>query len=163
MTTRPSTERSRLDPDPMPRRDFLGIAAFWSAMVAGLLAMVGIGRLPRAAVLPSPSRRFRVQLPESLTPGSPFLPPGRAVAVIRDRDGGVFAISTVCTHLGCIVKEAADGFHCPCHGSRFGLNGELVQGPAPKGLPWLAVTHVSGDMWMVDEDQPVPAGTKVMA
>lgn len=163
MTTKPNTKSSRLDPDPMPRRDFLGLAALWSTIGAGFLAFLGMARLPRAAVLPSPSRQFEVQLPESLAPGVPYLPPGRSVAIIRDKDGGVFAISTVCTHLGCIVKGAPDGFHCPCHGSRFGPDGALTRGPAPKALPWLEVRHSGGDVWIVDEGQAVPLGTKVMA
>ena len=152
--------RSRLDPEPMPRRDFLGLSASWSAAAALLLAVLGIARLPRAAVLPSPSKRFRVTLPEALPPGVPYVPPGRSVAIVRDA-GGVFAISTVCTHLGCIVKQAPDGFHCPCHGSRFGPDGALVRGPAPKALPWLAVTHTGGTTFIVDEGASVPPGTKV--
>jgi cytochrome b6-f complex iron-sulfur subunit len=163
LTTKPGKERSRLDPEPMPRRDFLGLAALSSALGAALLALLGMARLPRAAVLPSPSRRFQVQIPESLAPGMPFLPPGRSVAVIRDADGGVFAVSIVCTHLGCIVKQAPDGFHCPCHGSRFAPDGALVRGPAPKSLPWLEVRHAGGDAWLIDEGKQVPAGTKVTA
>ena len=79
-------------------------------------------RLPKAAVLSSPSKKFRVTLPESLPPGQAFVPPGRSVAIFRD-DEGVYAISTVCTHLGCIVKSTAEGFECPCHGSRFAPDG----------------------------------------
>lgn len=155
-----SKTRSRLDPAPMPRRDFLGLAAAWSAGTALFLAMLGIARLPRAAVLPSPSKKFRVTLPETLAPGAPFVPPGRAVVVVRDAQG-VFAISQVCTHLGCIVKPAADGFHCPCHGSRFGPDGHVVRGPAPKPLEWLAVTHAGGNTFIIDEGTAVKAGTKI--
>jgi nitrite reductase/ring-hydroxylating ferredoxin subunit len=152
--------RSRLDPEAMPRRDFLGLAALWSASAAIVLAALGVARLPRAAVLPSPSKKFRVTLPESLAPGTAFVPPGRAVAILRDPEG-VFAISTICTHLGCIVKQAADGFHCPCHGSRFAPDGGVVRGPAPKALAWLAVTSVGGGTFIVDEGKTVPSGTKV--
>jgi nitrite reductase/ring-hydroxylating ferredoxin subunit len=158
MTTQPM-KRSRLEPEPLPRRDFLGLAALWSAAAAVFLAGLGIARLPRAAVLPSPSRKFRVMLPESLPLGQAFVPAGRSVAIVRDAEG-VFAVSTVCTHLGCIVKIAADGFHCPCHGSRFGPDGHVVRGPAPKPLPWLAVTHTGGTTFVVDEGKAVPPGTK---
>jgi len=147
----------------MPRRDFLGLAALFSALGAAFLAMLGMARLPRAAVLPSPSRKFTVELPPALAPGVPFMPAGRAVAVIRDAEGGVFAISTVCTHLGCIVKETPEGFQCPCHGSRFAADGALKRGPAPKALEWLEVQHAGGDRWTIDEGRSVPLGTKVMA
>jgi cytochrome b6-f complex iron-sulfur subunit len=164
MTTKPATAgaavRSRLEPEPMPRRDFLGLSAAWSASVALLFALFGVMRLPRAAVVPVPSRKFRITLPETLTPGQAFLPPGRSVAIFRDADG-VFAISRVCTHLGCLVKAEADGFHCPCHGSGFALNGSVVKGPAPKALAWLAVSRVAAGTYLIDEGKPVPAGTKV--
>jgi len=159
MTTLPTP--SRLDPEPMPRRDFLGLASLWAAASTMLFALLGMARLPKAAVLASPSRKFRVALPESLTAGQPFVPPGRSVALFRDGDG-VFAISTVCTHLGCIVKTEADGFECPCHGSRFGPDGAVVKGPAPTRLPWRKVS-ISGGLCVVDEDAAVPAGTKVKA
>jgi cytochrome b6-f complex iron-sulfur subunit len=144
----------------MPRRDFLGLAALWSAGLTLLFAAIGSARLPRAAVVPTPSRKFRVRLPEGLPPGEPFLPAGRSVALVRDA-GGVYAVSRVCTHLGCIVKPDAKGFSCPCHGSEFAPDGAVLKGPAPKALPWLAVTHVGGDTYLVDEGRVVDAGTKV--
>jgi cytochrome b6-f complex iron-sulfur subunit len=163
MTTTPTrAARSRLEPPPTPRRDFLGLAALWSALATLLFAALGAARLPRAAVVPSPSRKFRVRLPETLAPGDPFLPPGRSVAIFRD-EGGVYAISRVCTHLGCIVKAEGGGFACPCHGSRFTADGAVVKGPAPKGLPWLAVSRVAGDTYLVDEGKVVTAGTKALA
>jgi nitrite reductase/ring-hydroxylating ferredoxin subunit len=154
--------RSRLEPEPMARRDFLGLAALWSAMATLAFGLLGALRLPRAAVVPSPSRKFRITLPEGLAPGEPFIPSGRPIAVFRDADG-VYAVSTVCTHLGCIVKAEGGGFDCPCHGSRFALDGAVVKGPAPKALPWLSVSAVSGDVFVVDESTTVPAGKKVVA
>lgn len=153
---------SRLAPEAVPRRDFLGLAALWSAGATLLFAFVGLLRLPKAAVLPSPSKRFRVTLPESLGEGEPFVPAGRSVALFRDA-GGVYALSIVCTHLGCIVKTTNHGFVCPCHGSQFAADGTVVKGPAPKGLPWLAVSQSGGDAYVVDEGKPVPPGTKELA
>jgi len=146
MTVTPGPARSRLDPDPLPRRDFLGLASLWAAASATLFATVGMLRLPRAAVLSSPSRKFRVSLPESLAPGVPFLPPGRSVALFREGEE-VHAISTVCTHLGCIVKAAGDGFECPCHGSRFAADGSVVKGPAPKPLAWSRSAGAARACW----------------
>src|SRR5512133_2392838 len=42
----------------------------------------------------------------------------------------VYALSLVCTHLGCTLTASADGLACPCHGSRFGLTGRVLHGPA---------------------------------
>jgi len=150
---------SRLDPEPIARRDLLGLASLWSAGATLLFALVGMARLPKAAVVSSPSRKYRVTLPESLAPGSAFVPPGRSVALFRDGEG-VFAISTVCTHLGCIVKHGPGGFECPCHGSRFDAGGKVEKGPAPSPLVWHKVS-ADGDGWIVDEGTSVPAGTKV--
>ena len=153
-----SPTRSRLDPEIIPRRDVLGMAALLSSASALLFAMFGILRLPKAAVLASPSKKFRVALPEALAAGEPFVPPGRNVGVYRD-EKGVHAVSLICTHLGCIVKASAGGFECPCHGSVFDREGSVVKGPAPRGLPWLKVTS-SGSEWIVDEGANVPPGTK---
>jgi len=151
--------RSRLDPEPVPRRDFLGISALTSFLVAMLFASLGMLWLPKAAVLASPSKKFRVMIPELLAAGEPFVPPGRSVALFRDKEG-VYAISLVCTHLGCIVKPAQDGFECPCHGSHFTADGSVLRGPAPKALPWHSVT-IRGSECVVDESAIIPVGTKV--
>ncbi|GAA3114238.1 FAD-dependent oxidoreductase [Planomonospora alba] len=61
---------------------------------------------------------------------------GRRCAVYRDEDGGVHAVSAICTHLGCVVgfNDAERTWECPCHGSRFGLDGAVLQGPATEPL-----------------------------
>jgi Rieske Fe-S protein len=83
------------------------------------------------------------------------------MAVFRDAEG-VFAVSTVCTHLGCIVKTGPEGFDCPCHGSRFAKDGSVTKGPAPRALAWRHVT-ASGGAYVVDEGEDVAPGTKVKA
>jgi len=152
-------KRSRLEPEPVSRRDFLGLASLWASASAMLFGLIGMLRLPKAAVLSSPSKRFRITLPETLAPGDAFTPAGRNVAVFRDQQG-VFAISRVCTHLGCIVKPTAEGFECPCHGSRYDRDGLVTKGPAPRPLQWLEVKEQGGVLY-VDEGTGVAAGTKV--
>jgi cytochrome b6-f complex iron-sulfur subunit len=161
MTVEARAPRSRLDPEPVPRRDLLGISSLWAAGAAMLFATIGMLRLPKAAVLSSPSKQFKVTLPEALAAGEPFVPPGRAVAVFRGPEG-VHAVSLICTHLGCVVKSAAGDFECPCHGSRFARDGEVTRGPAPRPLPWLKVSF-SGDAIIVDEGATVAPGTQVKA
>jgi len=159
VTSTPTPPRSRLDPEPMPRRDFLGLSSLLTAGAALLFATVGMLRLPKAAVLPVPARKFKVTLPETLAPGVAFQPPGRNVAVVRDGDG-VYAVSLVCTHLGCIVKPSATGFDCPCHGSRFSSDGSVTHGPAPTALQWVEITGAEGS-YTVDESVVVPQGTRL--
>lgn len=54
------------------------------------------------------------------------------VAVYRDEDGALHERSAVCTHLGCIVafNSSERTWDCPCHGSRFGTDGHVINGPA---------------------------------
>ncbi len=158
MTVTPGSSASRLDPEPMPRRDMLGLLSLWSMATALMFATLGMLRLPKAAVLSSPSKTFRVAIPETLPVGEAFVPSGRSVALFKDAEG-VHAISIVCTHLGCIVKPIADGFSCPCHGSSFAKDGSVTKGPAPRALSWLKVTTAGGTV-LVDEGATVPAGTK---
>lgn len=159
MTTKPGEKQSRFDPEPIPRRDFLGLAALGSMTAAFALSIFGMLKLPKAAVSASPAKKFSLALPDTLPVGEAFIPPGRNVAVFRDGEG-VFAISTVCTHLGCIVKTSAAGFDCPCHGSGFTKDGTVRKGPAPKPLPWLKVSKDGGTI-TVDEESKVKTGTKV--
>ncbi len=61
---------------------------------------------------------------------------GDTVAAFRDEDGTLHPLSPTCTHLGCRVSfnTAERSWDCPCHGSRFDLDGHVIQGPATKDL-----------------------------
>jgi glycine/D-amino acid oxidase-like deaminating enzyme/nitrite reductase/ring-hydroxylating ferredoxin subunit len=61
----------------------------------------------------------------------------KKIAAYRTPDGNLIQMSAVCTHLGCIVawNSAAKTWDCPCHGSRFKKEGEVLNGPAQKPLP----------------------------
>lgn len=56
--------------------------------------------------------------------------------VYRDGEGGLHAVSVRCTHLGCLVRwnGAERSWDCPCHGSRFDVDGDVLEGPAVKPL-----------------------------
>jgi glycine/D-amino acid oxidase-like deaminating enzyme/nitrite reductase/ring-hydroxylating ferredoxin subunit len=58
------------------------------------------------------------------------------VAAHRTADGMLHAVSARCTHLGCLVEfnNAETSWDCPCHGSRFGIDGSVIQGPAVRPL-----------------------------
>ncbi|MEV6834788.1 FAD-dependent oxidoreductase [Streptomyces sp. NPDC051133] len=61
---------------------------------------------------------------------------GDRLAVHRDADGALHAVSARCTHLGCLVafNRAERAWECPCHGSRFAVDGTVLQGPAVRPL-----------------------------
>jgi len=155
-------ETERFQP-PQTRRDFLGLAATWSAIVAFVMAMLGAMRLPMPSVFPESSARVKLGRPQQFVPGSTTYFPNHRLWLFRN-DGGFHAISSVCTHLGCIAERAEDGqFHCPCHGSRFDAVGNVKGGPAPKGLVW-AELSVSPEGWLVaDTLKAVPCGTALKA
>lgn len=71
---------------------------------------------------------------ESLRPGEGTVvrAGGKPCAVHRDDQGRLHAVSAVCTHMGCVVafNNAERTWECPCHGSRFAVDGEILQGPA---------------------------------
>ena len=62
---------------------------------------------------------------------------GRPYGVYHDEDGDVHAVSAVCPHMKCLVKwnDAERTWDCPCHGSRFDYDGEVISGPAVEDLP----------------------------
>ena len=63
--------------------------------------------------------------------------------VVRLADGSLTAVSMVCTHLGCDIdwNKTAARFDCPCHGSKFGPTGAVVEGPAEEPLARYPVTE----------------------
>ena len=81
-------------------------------------------------------------------------------AYVVGTSNGVYALSAVCTHLGCITRYKSDEkvIACPCHGSRFDLEGGVVHGPAPRALPWLDVTEDAQGNLVVDTGIVIPRG-----
>ncbi|MFC7721802.1 FAD-dependent oxidoreductase [Nonomuraea recticatena] len=61
---------------------------------------------------------------------------GERCAAYRDVEGQVHAVSALCSHMGCVVafNDAERTWECPCHGSRFALDGSILQGPATEPL-----------------------------
>jgi len=77
---------------------------------------------------------------------------GKMLAVYRDEQGQLHKRSAVCTHLGCNVRfnSAEKSWDCPCHGSRFDVDGQVINGPA---LTALAEVEDSSTL----EERPAPA------
>lgn len=61
---------------------------------------------------------------------------GQRLAVYREPNGLLHGVSSVCTHLGCLVKfnDSEKTWDCPCHGSRFDVDGAVLDGPAIRPL-----------------------------
>ena len=68
--------------------------------------------------------------------GDVFEGPDDPVAVARDDEGGLHAVSAVCPHMGCLVtwNDGERSWDCPCHGSRFDVDGSVLDTPAVDGL-----------------------------
>jgi Rieske Fe-S protein len=120
------------------RRDFLKLITNALFGLSGLLGLSGLARffsyqpdqgpptefdLGEAVNFPVGSQTLRLDIP----------------AVIYNNGGEYIAYSLTCTHLGCTVEEDSQGFACPCHGSRYNKDGEVLAGPAKEPLRQLRV------------------------
>lgn len=68
-------------------------------------------------------------------------------ALVRENET-VYALSLVCTHLGCTLSVTPHGLSCPCHGSLFDPAGGVIKGPADLPLPRLHLEQ-RDDQWLI--------------
>jgi cytochrome b6-f complex iron-sulfur subunit len=141
------------------RRDFLGLASIGAVILSSLTVLAGIFRITKADVHYEESRKFKIGKPEEFPVGIVKKLDDKKVFIFADNDG-LYAVSSVCTHLGCIVHATESGFQCPCHGSNFDKNGKVIAGPAPRNLPWLEISrHVDGSL-VVNAAREIQSGKK---
>jgi Rieske Fe-S protein len=78
---------------------------------------------------------------------------------------GYYAMDAVCTHLGCIVRmqPTGDEVRSPCHGSRFDLEGKVLQGPATRPLPFMRLYWSPDGNLTVDRSQQVNSSDRLPA
>ena len=148
----------RLDLESRERRDLLSWAAVGSASAVILGTLAGMVRLIKPRVLHEAASRFSIGNPGDLAAGEERIITERNVVLLSTTEG-IAAISLVCTHLGCIVSRSAEGFSCPCHGSKFGAQGKILGGPAPKDLPWFEISRRADGKLQVDLKREVSPGT----
>ncbi len=134
-----------------------------------LLGLGGLGLVTALAGLLRETVRFLIPpisqaRPSTLIAGSPadfpigeLTPLADGPVFIGRDEGGLFALSAVCTHLGCTVARSGQGLACPCHGSRFTIDGANLSGPAVRPLSHLALELNADGLVAVHLDQPVEA------
>jgi len=134
------------------RRDFLNEIAFSALGVAGVGSAVVTYRYLSPNVLFEPPTKFRAGSPELYPVNSVTFLPEQQVYVVRTSDG-FYAVSAVCTHLGCVTqwKPDSDQIACPCHGSKFKPDGTKIEGPAPRPLPHFLITLTLDGELQVDK------------
>jgi cytochrome b6-f complex iron-sulfur subunit len=158
------THNEPLGGDEAPtRRDFLTRLGIGACSVA----VAGSGLVTLQYLEP----KVLFEPPTSFRAGTPLDYPEGTVRFHREQKAyvvggpkGVYALSAVCTHLGCITRLHADEgvIACPCHGSRFDLEGNVLHGPAPRPLQWIEVkADPASGVLIVDTSVVVPQGTVV--
>jgi cytochrome b6-f complex iron-sulfur subunit len=146
---------------PTQRRDFLGLAALWSAGIALMIGLMGALRLPVPAVFPESNSRVKLGSPHKFKGAEVTWFPEYRLWIFSDA-GELYAISAICTHLGCTVgAQEGGGFFCPCHGSRFDPTGAVVAGPAPRRLVNLELFVSPDGQLVVDQQKEVSPQTRL--
>ena len=125
----------------------------------GLAGMLGLGAMLKFLgyqAAPANPTSFTLKTPRDYAVGSVTSLSEAKAWLFRD-DKGLYAISAVCTHLGCVVTYADEGFDCPCHGSRYNAAGYVLKGPAKLPLNYLALTLSPDGLMVLDTKTIVSA------
>ena len=130
---------------------------FFIKLGAGSLAIAGAGASAFALQYLSPNVLYEaspvvsVGRAEHYPMDSVTLDPRFGIFIVRLQEG-FYALSAVCSHLGCLCvwKQETTTIGCPCHGSAFNRDGSILAGPAPKPLPWLRMWKTDDGELMVD-------------
>jgi cytochrome b6-f complex iron-sulfur subunit len=142
-------------PPAVTRRDFLGSACASAALIALGVPFAACGGTRAAATAAPATGSSGVTVSGStitldlgkadtqvLTQPGGFLLIEDAQTLVVNADGTLRAFTSVCPHAGCDVSAREDDqLVCPCHGSRFGLDGSVQRGPARTGLREYPVTQ----------------------
>ena len=147
----------------LSRRSFMG---WGGAVFIGLASLatflVILFRMLFPSLPPGKSSRFKIGRSGEIPIGTIKYLSDQQVYVFSDAEG-VYAISAVCTHLGCVVNREETGFTCPCHGSRYDLDGNVIKGAAPRNLPWYKISLLPSGRLEVDKSNVVKPGVKFSA
>ena len=141
----------------LDRRRFVKVGTT-SLAVASIGACVFGFRYLSPNVLYEPSPVVSVGKPEHFPLGTVTLDTRFSIFIVRLQEG-FYALSAVCTHLGCLSawKPETGTIACPCHGTAFRRDGTVMAGPAPQPLPWLKLWLNDDGNLMVDRSTTVAA------
>jgi cytochrome b6-f complex iron-sulfur subunit len=121
------------------RRDFFTLVG-WGGFLAAM-AGVGVGsfKFYVPTVLYEPPTTFKIGPPKDYGVGVDVRWKAIGQFWVVKEDGGMYALVSICRHLGCTPNWFPDQerFRCPCHGSIYDINGNVRGGPAPRTL-WRA-------------------------
>jgi cytochrome b6-f complex iron-sulfur subunit len=140
------------------RRAFLSwLSLGWIAFVAACAAgSAALGRFFFPNVLFEPPSSFKAGLPSEYAIGEvdERWKEKFGVWIVRNREG-MYALSTVCTHLGCPPNwlKTESKFKCPCHGSGFYMTGINFEGPAPRPLERFRIVLADDGQILVDKSK----------
>jgi len=144
----------------LTRRSFMG---WGGAVFFGLASLatflVVLFRMLFPSLPPGKSGRFKIGRSSEFPVGTIKYLSDQQVYVFSDTEG-IYAISAVCTHLGCVVNKEEAGFTCPCHGSRYDLDGNVLKGAAPRDLPRYRISLLPSGRLEVDKNNVVKPGVK---
>jgi cytochrome b6-f complex iron-sulfur subunit len=136
------------------------VIGFTSLAVTHLMWLLGLARFMFPNILIEPPTRFKVGFSDSLSLGqveTKFIPQFGVWIVRAEYEGQpmIFALKSVCTHLGCTPNwlEAEQKFKCPCHGSGFYKDGINFEGPAPRPLERYAISLAEDGQLLVDKSR----------
>jgi cytochrome b6-f complex iron-sulfur subunit len=137
--------------DAINRRQFFVKAGITSIAIAAVGTGVFAYEFLSPNVLYEPSPIVNAGKPDRYPPESVTLDPETGIYLVHDSQG-YFALSAICTHLGCLTafKQDTGRIECPCHGSKFRPDGTKIEGPAPKPLPLLRTWLNEDGELMVD-------------
>ena len=154
-TPPPASKAKKADTAEMTRREFNWLALAWSFFAASAAAgLTAMGRFMFPNVLTEPPSTFKVGLPSDFAIGAVderFKEKFR-VWVVRNEEG-MYALSAICTHLGCTPNwlSAENKFKCPCHGSGFYMTGINFEGPAPRPLERVKISLAEDGQVLIDK------------
>lgn len=124
-----------LSPD-TDRRRLLVKYLRWTLGLTAAAVFYPLLRFSGFTVKPKPQY---IEVPKKISVGGVYT--GREF-ILFVLDKGPIAVSRTCTHLGCKVnyRQEIEAIECPCHQSRFTIQGTVISGPAKKDLPKFPVT-----------------------
>ena len=122
------------------------------SFLATLVLLLGSAPLLWRYLTPRTVQRHRVLVsaPKTEIPSEGALVFREARVALMHINGEHYALSMVCTHLGCTLNVTGERLSCPCHGSEFDTQGRVLKGPADRPLRRLRVEERDGVVEVVD-------------